>query len=44
MYSPDVGDAAREPKANMDKKQTSKRRFIVLAKGLFMQRARLRKW
>src|SRR5437867_3900495 len=29
MYSPDAGDAACEASANIDKKQTSKRRFII---------------
>src|SRR4029453_7128031 len=31
MYSPDVGGAACEPSANIDKDQTSKRRFIVIS-------------
>src|SRR6266550_3976885 len=31
MYSPDAGDAACAPKANIDKKQTSKRRFIIIS-------------
>src|SRR6266545_871725 len=33
MYSPDVGDAACAPKANIDKKQTSKKRFIMAGDG-----------
>jgi len=33
MYSPDVGDAACAPKANIDKKQTSKKRFIMAGEG-----------
>jgi hypothetical protein len=29
IYSPDTGEAAWEPRANIDKKNTSKRRFII---------------
>src|ERR1043165_4326649 len=43
MYSPDTGAAACEPSANIDKKATSKRCFIIESKGLFMRDARLRK-
>jgi hypothetical protein len=43
MYSPDTGAAACEPSANIDKQETSKRRFIIESKGLFMRDAKLRK-
>ena len=29
MYSPEVGGAARDASANIDKKETSRRRFII---------------
>src|SRR4029450_12164116 len=33
-YSPDGGEAACEPSANSDTKQTSKRRFIMAGEGI----------
>lgn len=44
MYSPDTGEAAWVPTANSDKKETSKKRFIIEGRGLFMRDAKLRKW
>src|SRR5437870_1395475 len=45
MYSPEVGGAAPcEASAKIENKTTSQRRFISAAKGLFMPRAKLRKW
>src|SRR6266480_5900169 len=34
MYSPDVGDAAWEPSANIDNEQTSRRRFIMAGESI----------
>src|SRR5206468_1222069 len=45
MYSPEVGGAAPcEASAKIENKTTNQRRFISAAKGLFMRRAKLRKW
>src|SRR6266496_1120458 len=45
MYSPEFGGAAPcEASAKIENKTTSQRRFISAAKGLFMRRAKLRKW
>src|SRR5437660_12788703 len=40
MYSPDVGDAACELRANMDKNETSKRRFMVIGASHYLCRRR----
>jgi hypothetical protein len=38
MYSPDAGDAAFAPNAKTDKKQTSKRRFIMASETIYAGR------
>src|SRR5205809_1127407 len=44
MYSPAAGAAARELSANIDKNETSRRRFIIRSRELFMLNAKLCKW
>src|SRR5437870_1800339 len=38
MYSPDAGDAACEQRANRDKNETSKRRFMVIGASHYLCR------
>src|SRR6266513_4389329 len=44
MYSPAAGAAARELSANIDKNETSRRRFIIRSRELFMLNAKFCKW